>query len=128
MGIRHGLTLAPICLLLAGCASAPLQKDGSVAWDGLGLNDNPATNSKLHPNAVLSSHGDPDAKREAKLATLEPRSAEWQALHDKIESDREKRLKAQLRICNGCLPVLNGTADKVGPTRSASATASSIDR
>jgi len=126
MANRYVLTLA--CLLLSGCASAPFPKDGPIAWDGLGPDDNLSAATELHPKTASTSRRDLETKREVMLATLDPRSAEWQALHDQIDADREKRLKAQLRICNGCLPEQGKTADNARSIRSASDTPSSVSR
>src|SRR6516165_1337223 len=100
MAHKYALALASICALLSGCASAPPQNGVPMAWDG--HNDDLPEATHLHPKTALSSRPDPEANREAVLATLKPYSAEWRALHDQIEAEREKRLNAQLRICNGC--------------------------
>ena len=97
-----------------------------MAWDG--HNDDLPEATHLHPKTALSSRPDPEAKREAVLATLKPYSAEWRALHDQIEAEREKRLNAQLRICNGCLQEQDKTADNNKSIRSASDTTSSVAR
>ena len=63
--------------------------------DGMRRKETSYTLPNFLRNRPPSSRRDPKAKREAVLATPEPRSAEWQAPRDKIEADREKRLKAQ---------------------------------
>lgn len=128
MLIRHTLAFASICALLAGCASAPIQKDGPLAWDGLGYKEEPTATSDVDPEMELSSRRNPEAKRERVLATLDPRSAGWQALHDEIEADQDKRLKAQMRICSGCLPSKSQTANSDTSIKSASDGPSVVSR
>lgn len=100
-----------------------------MAWDGLGQNpgqnEELASTSDTAPQAEAPFRRDPDAKRERALATLDPRSSEWQVLHDQIEADREKRLRAQLRICSDCLPSESKTTK---PTRSVSDVPSVVSR
>lgn len=127
MTLRYALSLTSVCAVLAGCATAPSLKEASAAWNGVGQDENAIAASDLHSKASSSCpRCNLDAKRKTALARLEPDSAEWLVLHDEIEADREKRLKAQLRICDGCLPAQNVSSDR--SVRSASDSPSSVGR
>ena len=53
---------------------------------------------------IAPAQPDPNREKEKVLATLREYSAEWAALHKEIEAEEDRRLKAKLVICRGCLP------------------------
>ncbi|WP_439394121.1 hypothetical protein ACRQ5Q_33125 [Bradyrhizobium sp. PMVTL-01] len=125
MKISYALSLISTCVVLAGCASAPASKDAPAAWNDLSQDDDSLAANDLH-RKTSSPRRTPDGKREAALAKLEPGSAEWHMQHEEIEAEKEKRLNAQLRICDGCFPGQAATSNK--SIKSASDGSASISR
>ena len=109
--LRQLLVFLPIALVVAGCASTPPHPAEQIALNGLGQSKKPQHGQH---RLTVTAPTQPDANREKEkvLATLREYSAEWVALRKEIEAEEDKRLKAKLVICRGCLP--KEDADRTG--------------
>jgi hypothetical protein len=127
--VRLLLILCPIALAISGCASAPPPSCGPIAWERLGQSPyKPALRKSRLTEASLPAidanvegdppKGDSNAATEQELANLPPHSAAWWAMREQIDAEDQRRLRAKLVICRGCLPTRSDPTDRTGSTKS----------
>ena len=127
--VRHLLILLPIGLAISGCASAPPPSCGPIAWEEPGQSlykpaprkfrltegSLPTTDTSVERDLPKA---DSEAAEEQELANLPPHSAAWWAMREQIDAEDQRRLRAKLVICSGCLPTLSDAAERTGSTKS----------
>jgi hypothetical protein len=100
--LRQLLLFLSIALVIGGCASTPPRPVERIALNGLGQSKKPQ-HGEHRLTVTTPAQPDPNREREKVLATLREYSAEWVALRKEIEAEEDRRLKAKLVICRGCL-------------------------
>ena len=114
---RHSFVLLSFCAALMGCAGAPAQHRGPVAWDGLGQNPNLPIVTKRRVTNSASAQANPNQEREKVLGTLRPYSEAWWAVRDEIEAENDRQLGAKLVICPRCVQSPTPADDVTGSIR-----------
>jgi hypothetical protein len=109
--LRRLLLFLSIALVIGGCASTPPRPAERLASNGLGQSKK-SQHGEHRLRVTTPAQPDPNKEREKVLATLREYSAEWVALRKEIEAEEDRRLKAKLVICRGCLP--KEDADRTG--------------
>jgi hypothetical protein len=109
--LRQLLVFLPVALVVAGCASTPPRPAERMGLNGLGQSKKPQ-HGQHRLTVTAPAQPDPNREKEKVLATFREYSAEWVALHKEIEAEEDRRLKAKLVICRGCLP--KEDADRTG--------------
>jgi hypothetical protein len=124
---RHFPILLAFGFTISGCASTPPPSCGPIGWER--LNYSPYKPSyrqsylteESRPKLDQRAERDPpkpdsNAEREKALAGLRPNSAAWWAMREQMDAEDQRRLRAKLVICRGCLPAVDDPTDRTGST------------
>jgi len=106
--LSTSLLLSSCCGLGGGCAVGPSASLAASDDQDPGVTEPPLKRAPRivagQPSVAAVSAEQQAAEQEAALARLPKNSAEWWALHDKIQAENDAKLSRQLVICSGCLP------------------------